>query len=142
MSRWNYPGCAIRPATEASKTRKTRRKREKKHARFGGSEFEAYVHALPDCVDGSRDVQAAHLNHAGAGGTDRDAHTDNIVPLSVLHHVELDTGPKGQWPSKRAAFEAKYKIDLSGIARVVTQGFKNNWPPEKVRRRWREYGGR
>ena len=140
MSRWDYPGCAIRPATEASKTRKSRRRKEKKHARFGG--IEDYIHTLPDCVDGSRDVQAAHLDHAGAGGTDRDAHTDNIVPLSAFHHVELDTGPKGQWPSKRAAFEAKYKIDLSGIARVVTQGFKNNWPAEKVRAEWKRYGGR
>jgi len=136
VSKWDYPGCEIPGNTESSKQRKARRKRQKNEARFGDQELRDYVHRLPCCVSGGHPTEAAHLAHAGMGGTDSDRHTDNIVPLVRDLHHELDR------VLGRREFERRHRIDLAGIARVVTEGFKNNWPPEEIRRQWKEYGGR
>ena len=143
MSKWDYPGCEQRPNTEASSERKKRRTKQKRSARFGGPKHEAYVRGLPCCVSGARNVDAAHLDHAGAGGTDRDAHTDNLVPLVRIMHDELDLRTKGKpWDVRVRNFGEKHGLDLFAMARVVTEGFKNNWPAERVRAEWKRFGGR
>ena len=73
---------------------------------------------------------------------------NNIVPLVCWLHVptfpapDWYTGPTLDQGEGRAAFERWWGCDLFAIARVVTEGFKNNWPAERVRAEWKRFGGR
>lgn len=143
MSKWDYlkqiPGAIAVPE---------RKRTSEKELRDGPPKFRRFLRRLPCCVTlrtgwGLYGVHGAHVIGVGSGGAGVPKWEGNIIPLWwELHLYELDEGPKGQWPTRLAAFEARHRIQLAGVAEVVTLGFKNNWPPEKVVKEWKKFGGR
>jgi hypothetical protein len=63
-------------------------------------------------------VQAAHVLARGMGGAKGDRR--QLVPLCAGHHVEAGEGSwKDEQPSKRAAFQARYGLDLKAEAERI-----------------------
>jgi hypothetical protein len=85
------------------------------------------VHSHVSCDDGTWDehharcegpTQAAHVIARGMGGAKGDRR--QLVPLCARHHEEAGEGSwKDQQPSKRAAFEKRYGLDLKAEAERI-----------------------
>jgi hypothetical protein len=72
----------------------------------------------PDVDACSGPVQAAHAIARGMGGAKGDRR--QLVPLCALHHEEAGEGSrKAEQPSKRAAFEARYGLDVQAEAERI-----------------------
>lgn len=143
MSKWDYL-----KDIEGAVAPPERKRPSEKLLRDGPPKFRAYLRRLPCCVTAREGwdlygVHGAHVHGIGSGGTGVPKWEGNIVPLWwELHLYELDEGPKGDYPTRLAAFCGRHQIHLPSVAQVVTLGFKNNWPAEKVRAEWKKFGGR
>ena len=77
--------------------------------------FASWTYSPSWCPSGGddRDVQAAHVRARGMGGAKGDRR--DLVPLCAKHHAEAGE----HRTSARAAFEARYRLDLVAEAERI-----------------------